>query len=266
MLRSLKDLETYRVRATDGDIGTVLDFLVDDQRWVVRYVVVKTGSFFNERDVLLSPISFRQADGTTQQFHVSLTKEKVKHSPGLDAHQPVSRQYEREYSRYYGYPAYWGYPGMWGMSSYPSFLAEGVWDAGSTIAHDPADASLRSAKELRGYHIEGSDAEVGHVSDFIIDDETWAVRYLVVDTSNWLVGKRVLVAPHWASAVSWDERKVHVRMSRDEIKGSPVWHPDAPVNREYETRLYDFYGRPAYWSAEGAPIDVKHSQSGEVQR
>jgi sporulation protein YlmC with PRC-barrel domain len=113
---------------------------------------------------------------------------------------------------------------------------------------------LQSAKELRGYHIQGTDAEVGHVSDFIIDDETWAVRYLVVDAGNWFIGKKVLIAPHWASRVSWDERKVFLDMSRASIKASPEWDPDAAVNREYEARLYDYYGRPVYWSSEGRPV------------
>ena len=83
-----------------------------------------------------------------------------------------------------------------------------------------------------------------------MDDESWAVRYLTVDTSNWGFGKKVLVAPHWASRVSWDEKKVHVDMSREAIKASPVWDGNAAVNREYESRLYDYFGRPVYWTSD----------------
>ena len=265
MLRSLKDLERYKLSATDGDIGSVADFLMDDRRWVVRYLVAKTGAFFDERDVLLSPISFRRADAATQLFHVALTMDKIKHGPSVDAHQPVSRQYEREYYRYYGYPTYWGYSGLWGLGSYPSELAQGSWEP-SAKAHDPADAHLRSARELRGYHVEGSDADVGHVADFIIDDETWAIRYLVLDTSNWLFGKKVLVAPHWATGVSWDERKVHITMTRAQIESSPPWDPEAAVNREYETRLYDYYGRPVYWNNDDPRLTAKPSHTTEASR
>jgi hypothetical protein len=107
---------------------------------------------------------------------------------------------------------------------------------------------LRSAKELRRYHIDGKDGAIGHVHDFIVDDHSWEVRYLVIDTSNWWSGKKVLVAPNWVNWVSWEDRKVHIDLSRQTIKDSPEWNPTDAINREYETRIYDYYGRPAYWS------------------
>ena len=213
MLRSLKDLEGYTVSATDGDLGSVVNFLFDDERWIVRYLVVETGKFFEGRHVLISPISFRQVDGSTRQFHVALTKDKVKNSPGVETPADPSEK--------------------------PS-----------------KDIHLRSARDIRGYHIQGSDEEIGHIADFIIDDETWEVRYLVIDTSNWWVGKKVLVAPHWASRINWEQSKVHVALSRETIKNSPEWNPAAAVNREYEARLYDYYGRPAYWAAALIPPEA----------
>ena len=122
-------------------------------------------------------------------------------------------------------------------------------DAPSQRSDETGDVHLRSANEVRGYHIQGSDDAIGHVEDFIVDDETWQVRYLVIDTSNWWFGKKALVAPHWASRVSWEERKVHVDLSRQTIKNSPEWNASAAVNREYEARLYDYYGRPLYWGS-----------------
>ena len=101
--RSLKDLERYSVSATDGEVGHVVDSLLDDQHWAVRYLVVEAGSFFNGRRVLISPISFRKVDWATQQFHLALTMGKVNASPNIDTDKPVSRQHEREYNRYYGY-------------------------------------------------------------------------------------------------------------------------------------------------------------------
>jgi sporulation protein YlmC with PRC-barrel domain len=254
MLRSLKDLERYTVSATDGDIGSVVNFLLDDERWVVRYLVVETGDFFNERRVLISPISFRQAEWSTQRFHLALTRDKVKHSPSVDVDKPVSRQHERVYYRYYGYPYYWGQSGPWGMGYYPSVLATGSWDeVPAEHSEKSVDVHLRSAIDVRGYHIQGSDEAIGHVDDFIVDDETWQVRYLVIDTSNWWFGKKVLVAPHWANRISWEESKVYVDMSRQAIKNSPEWNPAAAINREYEARLYDYYGRPVYWDSSDQP-------------
>ena len=255
MLRSLKNLERYEVRATDGTIGTVVDFLLEEGSWTIRYLVVDTGGFIDRRRVLISPISFRDADWSTHRFHVALTMDRVKRSPDIDADKPVSRQHERDYYGYYGYPYYWGYSGLWGAGAVPGTLAFGGDPIKGLAARDDepgGDPRLRSANELRGYHVRGNDDAVGHVDDFIVDDETWELRYLVIDTKNWWIGKKVLVAPRWANRISWVDREVHVDMSREAIKRSPEWDPAAPINREYEARLYDYYGRPVYWAAGGS--------------
>ncbi len=259
MLRSLKDLERYTVTATDGDVGGVVNFLLDDERWVVRYLVVETAGPSGPPPVLISPIFFREVNWGTHTFGLALTRDKVKNSPNIDVDKPVSRQHEREYYGYYGYPYYWGYTTPWGAGGYPAMFATSN-RAEKRVEHPDDKASgdvhLRSASEVRGYHIQGSDDAIGHIEDFIVDDESWEVRYLVVDTRNWWFGKKVLVAPHWASRVSWAERKVYVALSRDAIKKSPEWNPTTGVNREYETRLYDYYGRPAYWCTDGTGTHV----------
>lgn len=255
MLRSLKDIEGYQVSASDGELGKVSDFLLDDERWVIRYLVVQTTDHFFQdgSQVLISPIFFRQAEWSTHRFHLALTSEKVKNSPSIDMHKPVSRQHEQDYYRYYGYPNYWEYTGFWGMSTYPRGLVPGMWREGmAERSQKPsADGHLRSDKEIRGYHIQGTDEAIGHVQDCIVDDETWRIRFLVVDTSNWWMGKSVLIAPHWARNISWEQRKVFVDLSRQKIRDSPGWNPETAVNREYETRLYDYYGRPADWAPGG---------------
>ncbi len=259
MLRSLREFDKYAVSATDGDLGHVGDFLIDDERWAIRYLIVETGGLLDERRVLISPISFGHADWATHRFHLALTLDQIKSSPGIDTDKPVSRQHEREYLGYYGYNPYWGQAAMWGVGLYPAMLAGSMpSDAPPTSASEPAgDAHLRSADELHGYHIHGSDGAIGHVADFILDDESWAVRFLVIDTSDWWFGKKVLVAPHWAESVSWDDRTIRLDISRAAIKSSPEWNPEAPVNREIEQRLYDYYGRPIDWGSEGHPDEAQ---------
>ena len=247
MLRSLRDLERYSVHATDGDIGKVVDFFFDDQRWGVRYLVVDAGALVLARRVLISPSSFRAADWAARRFHLALTRQAIEGSPDVDTERLVSRQHESHYYDYYGYPPYWssfGYLDSGAQSIAPSgaTASEGVRRAASKI-----ETHLRSVNEVTGYHVQGADDAVGHVADFIVDDSTWDVRYLVIDTSNWWFGKKVLVAPHWATGVDWGERKVHMALTRQAIKASPEWHPGEPVNREYEAHLYDYYGRPVYW-------------------
>jgi hypothetical protein len=243
------------VGATDGEMGNVDDFLVDDQSWGVRYLVVETGGILGGRRVLISPISFLETEEERRRFQLALTMNKIENSPSIDLDKPVCRQQERDYYHYYGYPHYWGYGGLWGMGTYPGVLATSAPEGAYAGQRDeaPGDAHLRSVNEVRGYHVQGSDGAIGHVEDFIVDDETWEVLYLVIDTSNWWFGKKVLVAPRWASRVSWDERKIYVGMSRAAIKDSPEWDGTAGVNRVYEAHLYDYYGHPAYWATATHP-------------
>lgn len=249
MLRSLKALEDYRVSATDGKIGKVIDFYFDDEQWKVRYLVVDTSGFWEpSHEVLISPNAFTRADWQTERIALNLTQEKVKNSPPVDLAKPVSRQYEEEYFKYYNWPNYWEF------SNFAAPLA-GVNVA--AVAPNPSatgsarpsrtDPHLRSTREVTGYAIHGTDGDIGHVRDFIIEDDSWAMRYLVVDTSHWWFGKSVLVAPRWIDRIDWPSQHVSVTLPRDIIKNSPEWKPDEPVNREYEVRLYDYYGRPAYW-------------------
>ena len=258
MLRSLKDLEGYVVSATDGDIGSVANFLLDDESWMVRYLVVDTGGFFGGRRVPISPVSFRQEDWSTRRFHLALTKDRVKNSPSADVDKPVSRQHDGDYFGCYGYLGRSGYPGLGGMGVfYPGLPATGRSNQ-APVEHPErsGDVHLRSAKEVRGYHLQGSDGAMGHVNDLIIDDETWDVRYLVIDTRNWLLDKKVLVSPHWTSRVSWVKGEVFVEMSRQAITNSPQWDAAAPINREYEARLYGYYGRAVYWDGGGQPVET----------
>jgi hypothetical protein len=107
---------------------------------------------------------------------------------------------------------------------------------------------LRSINGLEGYHIHALDGRIGQVVDFIMSDEGWIVRYLVVRTGHWLSGRMVLIAPEWVRDIDWQQRQVRVEISRREIQEAPPYDPAAPINREYEAQMYDYYGRPKYWS------------------
>lgn len=248
MLRSIKALTGCTIAARDGDIGTVETFYFDDQQWTVRHLVVDTGGWLGGRHVLISPIAIGDTDWLNLRLAVNLTKDQIEHSPKVTTDKPVSRQYELDYYNYYGWSGYWMGPSLWGGSMSPLALANGPRTAATVVAErEPADQHLRSTDEVMGYHIQATDDAIGHVTDFIVDDETWQLRYMVVDTSNWWFGKDVLVAPGWIDRVSWSDRKVYVTLTKDTVKDSPAWDPTVPVDRAYEERLYDYYGRPAYW-------------------
>ena len=102
-----------------------------------------------------------------------------------------------------------------------------------------------------GYHIEATDGDIGQVKGLLVDEETWAVRYMIVDTSSWWFGHQVLIAPQWIKSLRWDERTVAVALSREAVKDSPSYDPATLPDRSAESSLYAHYGRVGYWPTEG---------------
>lgn len=249
MLRSVKEVFGYVLDARDGEIGRCKDFLFDDRAWTIRYMVADTGRWLPGRKVLVSPIALGEPEWRSRLFPVRLTKRQIEGAPSLEEDAPVSRQYEIRWTRYYGWPYYWTGSALWGTSPYPNALRlqQELTEAAENKSLEDGDPHLRSAKEVTGYNLQATDREIGHVEDFILDDETWTLRYMVVDTRNWLPGRKVLLAILWIDSVDWAGQKVSVDLDSDRIRNSPKFDPSEPVNREYEVQLYDFYGRPAYW-------------------
>jgi hypothetical protein len=243
MLRSVKSLVGYKIQAEDGDVGKVNEFLYDDETWTIRYLVVDTGSWLSGRKVLLSPLdTISTPDWALKTFPVDLSKEQVKNSPEINVVKPVSRQQQQELHTYYGWPVYWPSVTPSGLPLVTPAATQKEKEKSSAASED--DPHLRSTNEVTGYTIQATNGEVGHVEDFIVDDVPWIIRYMVVDTKNWLPGRKVLVSPAWIKNMSWSARKVGVDLSRESIRNSPEYDSSTPVNQEYEMRLCDFYGRP----------------------
>jgi len=247
MFRSMNEIIGYKIEASDGELGRAKDFLFDDHSWVIRYLAVETGGWLLDRQVLISPQAMGDPDWAKGVIPVALTKIQVENSPGIESDLPVSRQHEQRLAEYYDWQPYWQYGLPLGgpIPMMPVPAAVSVEDSGKK--EPPGDPDLRSVKEVTGYRIHASDGDIGHVAEFIVQTEGWVIRYLVVDTRNWLPGKKILISPAWVKQVNWDEKRLHVEMSREQIRGSVEFDPSAPINREYEARLYDYYGRPKYW-------------------
>lgn len=261
MLRSVEELSGYTLQAKDGEIGEVDQFYFDDESWTIRYLVVKTGNWLLGRKVLISPIALDQPDWETRRFPVQLTQNQVENSPDIVTDLPVSRQHEYELHQYYDWPTYWSHPGDFSFRHARLYTATSMEARESettqpvtteTTEQDKYDPHLRSTKEVTGYHIKATDGEIGHVEDFIVDDQTWQIHYMVVNTRNWLSdNKKVLIAPQWIEKVSWIDRGVHVKFTQEAVKNSPEFIPSTPLDRDYEERLYDHYDMPKYWHKEG---------------
>ena len=268
MIRSARGLHKFAIVATDGPIGAIDDFLFDDERWAIRYVVVDTGRWLPGRQVLISPLSISRTDWHEQRIALSISRDAVKHSPGIDAHQPVSRRREQEYFDYYGYPYYWGQAGLWGAHALPMMptrdeIAQRRLKAAEAerAAIEEGDAHLRSAATVAGYGIHATDGDLGHVEDVLFDDLSWAVRYLVVDTATWWFGKHVLVSPEWILDISWPERSVSVAVTRQSLKGAPTYDRAQHIDRQWELDYYRHLLQPGYWVTADEARELKEAQS-----
>ena len=256
MLDKAKTLEGYKLHSLDGEIGKVKEFYFDDQYWTIRYLVADTGSWLQGTQVLISPYALTAVSREKQYIAIELTKKQIEDSPSLNTDQPVSRHYELGYYKYYGYPMYWGGPNMWGEHT-RIVRDRGQWrePAQEGKAWDP---HLRSTRDVSGHQVQATDGEIGHVDDFVIDDETWAIRYLIIDTRNWRAGEKVLISPRWIERVSWKQQKVFVNVLRETIKQAPEYTEGSLLTRDYETRLHGHYNRPGYWMDEAAGKKPSH--------
>jgi sporulation protein YlmC with PRC-barrel domain len=240
MLRSIKQLYGKALGTTEDDIGHVKDFYFNDQRWVVRYLIADTGSWLSGRLVLISPHAFCKFHQDGDSLLLNLTREQIENSPAIDSHKPVSRQYEEEYYRYYGWPVYWDGSGMWGLGGAPSnYLMPSEEEIGGND-HDRDDPHLRSTQALNGYHIQTSEGEaIGHVSDFMMDDKSWVIRHLVLETGHWFSGKEIAISPKQIDRISYEESKVFVKITKEAILEAPEYHV-RPLDAAYQdTRDFD---------------------------
>jgi uncharacterized protein YrrD len=209
------------VLATDGEIGSVEDFFFEEDRWAVRYVYVDTGRWLSGKRVLISPMSVKMP-WNRAGVHVTLTRDQVWHSPEVQSH-ALSRVSEAELLKYYGYPIYWGAGGVWGAFENPGALvAQPVTPppSGDGPVVDLEAHHLRSTNQSTGYHLHARDGEIGHVDDFVIGEESWRIRYLLVDTSNWIGGRSVVVLTDSVTRVDQEHGRLHVDATRDQIRNS----------------------------------------------
>ena len=258
MLRNMQELKSYAIGASNGEIGKIADIFFDDKSWVARYLVVDTGTWLTSRKVLISPYAVQRADWEHKRLAVSLSREQVKNSPDIDTNLPVSRQHEAAPADYYRPPYYWGADSYWGDGLYYPLDSDRT-DAAELHAlaerarqQSQDETHLRSCQTVMGYHVHASDGDIGHVQSMLVDEATWAIRYLVIDTSNWWIGNRVLIPPEWITNLNWTDSSVTVNLTRTTIRNSPRYESTADLNRSHELELYSHYGRPNYWEREHA--------------
>jgi sporulation protein YlmC with PRC-barrel domain len=231
MLHSIQQRYGEKLRATDGEIGHVRDFYLDDKTWTVRYLVADTGGWLRGRLVLISPHALGRLYPNGKVLLVNLTRRQIEKSPSIDEHKPVSRQHEEEYHRHYGYPYYAQSWPLWGLTDYPVTAPPPLTNG----KQKAADSRLRSARFIKGYKVVATDGVVGEVADFMIDGRRWVIREIVVQFGPWYAAKAIRIPTDKITRISYDESTVNVNLAKDamaDVNEGEVTPPLASSNLE----------------------------------
>ncbi len=219
MLHNTKELYGHKIAALDGDLGHVKDFYFDDKTWVIRYLVVDTGNWLAGRLVLLSPHAFAKLDAFEKTLHIKLQKNQIESSPSIESHRPVSRQYEVEYYKYYGWPVYWNGAGLWGFGGFPVVMPPAQEQLESRLQHHHRDDKhLQSSRAVTGYAIHTTDGIIGEVSGFLVDDKNWAIPEIIVETGHWYAGKQIMIPTSRIERIDYEGSAVHVNLTKVDLQ------------------------------------------------
>jgi len=254
MLWSVKELHGYTILAADGEIGKVDEFYFDAQEWMICYLQVDISKWLTGKQSLVSPLILSQPNQADHTLSARLTRAQLKNCPNLDLDNPTSRQNNGRSHAYPQWPVqqkHLGIPATHTATKLHSGATAVAWQGEayretlSTLekTEEWGDTPhLQSTREVIGYHIQARDGEIGHVEDFIVDDQYWMIRHLVVHTRNWLPGRKVLVTPKSIGRVRWAKSKVYVSPLQETIKDSPGYDPVTLLNQEPESGSNGHYG------------------------
>jgi hypothetical protein len=252
MLRSVREMMKFNIKAKDDTFGTASDMYFDDRAWAVRYLIIDTGRWLSERKVLVTPSVLEEPDYSERFFPVSLTREQIENSPSIGKDEPVSRQFETQLHDYYGWRPYWEPGSVAERAVHNPIAPESEYGPGlegpSNLENlEDVDPHLRSCQEILGYMIHASDGGIGYLHDILVDVDNWMIRYMIIDTKIILPGKLVLIAIPWIDRISWQEASVFVEISRESVENGPEYDPKKVLARQDEEDLFRHYRKPAYW-------------------
>ncbi|OQW32302.1 MAG: hypothetical protein A4E19_19950 [Nitrospira sp. SG-bin1] len=243
--RRVRDIAKLTLYGHDGPVGTAQELYFDDQHWTVRYLVVRTGGWLLGRDVLIAPIAIEGIDDTDASMRIGLNNKQIEQAPSIESTRPISRRYEEAYYKHFRWAPYWQ-PDTTVWGSPIPYSDTSAMDHDEPLRTDsPEQSHLRSSSEVTGYGIHAKDGEIGHLEDLVVDDEDWIVRYVEVDTGNWLPGKKVLVQSGRIQQIDWPSRSVTMSLTRHAIESAPAYDPSKLITPDYEVRLFKHYGRDA---------------------
>ena len=232
LLRKLLDFTGYHLHAKDGEIGKMKEIYFDDELWVVRYFVVRTGNWLMGKNVLITPSVVTRVDETNKRLEVNLTQVQIKNCPPVDTELPVARYYEEEFYKHYGLEFYWSGKSMLGAGS--PYLPRPDIAEGSA---EPDHPHLRSSNTVKGYKIQATNGEIGFVEDFIVDEVNWTIQYFEINTHKWIPTKTVLISPKWIDEINWKKEEVFLNMTREAVQLAPNYDTSKVISEAYQEKL-----------------------------
>jgi|ERR1019366_293041 hypothetical protein len=250
MLWNASAFNGYAIEVSDGQLGTVSDLLFEDVGWAVRWLVVDTGNWLPGRKVILPLTALGQPDQVLRKFPVALTMRQVQESPDIDTNQPVSRQIEAQAYSHYGREPYWR-RGSLPTGDATAMPSAGLLSLPELTPLDPigvdtqpsvGDQHLRGVAAIAMCHINATDGAIGHVVDLLVDDGSWHIRYITVDTLNWWPGETVLISPRSIQEIDWPHRLVQLDVDRQKVRDSPKYDKSITVDGLYDERFLTYYG------------------------
>jgi hypothetical protein len=234
VLQSIKQLKRCRVLSAESQVGVIEGVYFDIDHWIVHSLVVATGGWRCRRKVLISPDTVNFIDSSTRTVALNLTRAQIERRSNLLSDTPRSRRVGAEYQSHYGSLEHWPPRRYWAFGAMPVVASEAL--TREKVAQFPRAAKaadrpslqrpLRRSQELIGYHIEATDAAVGRLEDFLVDEATWTTRHIVLRISKGLLSRQVLVSPDWIRSVNGVERKLFVQLCREEIERGPACDPE----------------------------------------
>ena len=209
MQLSINSLLGFSVYASDGEVGKIEETYFDDRNWMIRYLVVQTGQWLSGRKVLISPLAFDRSKWKGGTFPVNLTKKQILNSPDVDTGRPLSLQHTKSLNEYY----------RWQPFIDNGFYAPVHCDQPDLTEKPSVNFSstdnihLRSTRDTRGFRIYAKDGEVGFVSGFIVEDESWKIIYLLVVAKNIFGDQKILISVQDIMKIKWNESKIYLDIS-----------------------------------------------------
>jgi hypothetical protein len=244
MKRSLRNLIEYNTLTIDGHEGKVLDFLFDEESWIIRYLDSDYRELVQKNRVLIPRIFLKEPDWERKRFPVDLYGENITSCPDLNDHVPVSREYEEKLNRHYRIDPYWPYIYPWASATGIFFPPRPLSIPSKALDEDELSTNLRSYREVSRYHVRATNGRLGHIHDIIVDDGDWQIVYIVVDTSDWLPwSRKVLLAIDWLEKISYTGKEVGIDLTTETIKKAPEFDERHPLELDFEKATYDFYER-----------------------